>query len=116
MAEVKRRKPQEEVEEPTPKELVLKIAGKKYKLPDLEYDHYLELMQLSKEAPPVADESNAFEKEIEGMKFVRSYYWNLLHPYYPDLKEEDLGKMPVYQFTPIFMTKVMIALLSPPLD
>ena len=92
---------------------VIKVGDKDYPLPDLDFDHWLKVVeQVEKRNETQAD--NLYT--AEGIKGCVQFYYDLLNPYHSEITKKALGKMPPYQGGVEFMGKLALELQRIPLD
>ena len=90
----------------------IKCDGKEYDIPDLDADHLLKIAKREEKKGGEAVDL-PLSKRLEG---GIDFFYDLLNPYYPELTKKVLGKMPSYQLSDIFQLKIIVKLLTPPLD
>ena len=92
-------------------EIKIKVGDKEYDIPDLDVDHWVSIIE--------RDEKRNEERSLfkaEGVKEQIEFFYDLLHPYHNEITRKVLGKMPMYQLSPLFVAKIMAELLQIPLD
>jgi len=90
----------------------IKVGEKEYDIPDLDVDHWRAIIEADTKRE--GEESTLFT--VEGVERQIAFYYDLLHPYYNDITKKTLGKMPVYQLSSLFITKILAELMTVPLD
>lgn len=92
-------------------EVKIKVADKEYDIPDLDVDHWVSIIE--------KDEKRETERSLfkaEGVKEQVDFFYDLLHPYHNEITRKVLGRMPMFQLSPLFVTRIMAELLQIPLD
>lgn len=91
--------------------LKIKVGDKEYDLPDLDYDHWLSVLE--------NEEKRSEDRRMitsDGVKSSIDWFYDLLNPYYPELTKKVLRKMPVHQGGSLFTAKIIAELMHIPLD
>lgn len=92
----------------------IKVGEKKYEVPKLTVKQYRTALE-------VIDRSNLREKELgrellesENIVFMTQFLLQILRPAYPELTEEDMSEMPLYQIGAAFYNNLHTFLKVPP--
>lgn len=92
-------------------ETKIKVGDKVYDIPDVDLAYWRKLI---KRFGSPEETKNIFEEE--GVDDAIEFFYNLLHPYNPEITKKALEKMPVHQCGALFIQKIISEILTPPLD
>lgn len=96
-------------------DLKIKVGGKDYDIPDLDFDHWQKIID-KVEKRNEGEIETAGMLSPQGIKDAVEFFFDLLNPYHPEVTKRVLGKMPVYQGGMEFTAKIIAELMHVPLD
>jgi len=92
-------------------ELKIKVGGKAYDIPDLDFDHWKKIIAKVEKRN---EEQGMLSSQ--GIEDVIDFFFDILSPYYPEVTKKALGKMPPYQGGMEFTTKLIAEIMHVPFD
>lgn len=95
---------------PPPEDIKIVVGDTTYPLPKIKLRQYKKLLKLMK------DELDEDADELANIEQLQKFYYELLSPHYPEVTEEAMEDMPVFQFGAEFVVKLKLAIYSIPLD
>lgn len=96
-------------------DLKIRVGDKAYDIPDLDFEHWKKIIA-------AVEKRNDEEKKAQGMLSPQGmedsidFFFDLLHPYHPEVTKKALAKMPVYQGGLEFTAKLISEIMRVPFD
>ena len=94
-------------------DLKIKVGDKEYDIPKSDAGQLRKVLEAEEKSTSGEDPTIL---SVEGVDASIGFYYDILNPSYPELTKKVLQKMPAYQLTALYRTKVAVEILTPPLD